>query len=118
MAGVGSEPRGTRVVLFKQSSFLFSHHRRIGESRWRNTEKCLRNKRLFVCLFFPGQLFEWEVFPLILFVQGLNKKQEKGKRNVSEQQPLKTKYLTGNNGREGLQTETKKPAKRLTEQDR
>lgn len=34
MAKVGSEPPGTRVVLFKQSSFLFSHHTK----EWKNAD--------------------------------------------------------------------------------
>lgn len=35
MAEVGSEPQETRVVLFKHTSFLFSHQRRMEERRLR-----------------------------------------------------------------------------------
>ena len=35
MVEEGPEPQGTRVLLFKQSSFLFSHQRRMEEWRWR-----------------------------------------------------------------------------------
>ncbi len=43
MAEAGPEPQGTRVVLFKQSSFLFSHQRRMEECRWRKREREERN---------------------------------------------------------------------------
>ena len=39
MADSGSEPQGTRVVLFKHSSFLFSHQRRMVECRWMSGKK-------------------------------------------------------------------------------
>lgn len=67
MAEVGSQPQGTRVVLFKQSSFLFSHQRRMGECRWRKKEreKCLRSKCCFCVTSPQNQPFRKVFFPAI-----------------------------------------------------
>ena len=51
MANVGKEPQGTRVVLFKQSSFLFSHQGRMGERGWKNEREAESSeKKVMFCV--------------------------------------------------------------------